>query len=217
MFTISSVSERLIYNNARRALRNAGVDFSKARPVQSFLRFEQALSIAKANYIFPIINNQGGAQFPTENRLTLQDSFVVSSLQVAIALPSGTSDVTFKKRVYLNPFIFTNADAMGVIYNGALTLMVDNVMYITNWDLEKHMFIPQTQQTAAAGAASPLDEYSGADTGYFPVEPNVVLVGAANLIMSIALQNAPSAIDANSRLIITMRGILAQNSTSVKS
>lgn len=215
---INSISERLVYNNAKRSLRNANVDFSKARPTQSFLRLEQALATNKAMYQFQITNQvQGGSTpFNTEQRLNLQDSFVLSALQISIGKPSSATDATFKKNTYLNPFVFAEYAAMGVIYNGQLSLAVDNVTYIPNWDLERHMLIPQTQQTAAPGAASPLDEYDASVDGYFPVEPNIVLIGSKNLQLTINLINAPSAIDANSRLIITMKGILAQNSTSVK-
>lgn len=214
---LNSVTERLVYNNAKRSLRAARVDFSKARPTQSFLRLEQALSISKAMYTFPVTNQQQGGttQFNTEQRLNLQDSFVVSALQIAIGLPSGATDATFKKNTFLNPFLFTNSAAMGVIYNGQLTLAVDNVTYIPNWDIERHNYVPETQATAAPAATSPITQYDGSSFGYFPVEPNIVLIGSKNLALQINLPSAPTAIDANSRLIITMRGILAQNSTSV--
>jgi hypothetical protein len=214
---MNSVSERLVYNNAKRSLRNANIALKDGRPAQSFLRLEQALSISKANYEFPITNqNNGVTPFLTEKRLNLQDSFALSALQVTVAKPSGTTDVTFKKYTYLNPFVFTNADAMGVIYNGSLSLMVDNTTYLPDWDIERHLYVPETQQTAPAGSGSPLDQYNGSETGYFPAEPNVTLIGSKNMRLQILLPSAPTAIDANSRLIITMRGILVQSSTSVR-
>lgn len=213
---LNSVSERLVFNNAKRALKAAGINLAKARPTQSFLRLEQPFSTTKANYLFPILINQNSPQiFNTETRLNLQDSFVVSGIQVAVGLPTSSTDATFKKQTYLNQFLFTNAIAMSVLYNGNLTLMVDNVQFIPNWDIERHLVVPETQQTGAFGIGSPIDQYNGSEMGYYPVEPNVVLIGSKNLQLQINLPAAPSAVDANSRIIVTLRGILAQNSTSV--
>lgn len=215
---LNSVSERLIFNNAVRALRKAGISTGTARPLQSYLRLEQALSTSKSNYTFNITNSiNQGQPFNTEKRLNLQDSFVVSAIQFAVGLPSSATDATFRKLTYLNPFIFADATAMGVVYNGLLTLQVDNNVYLPAWDLERHLFIPETQQSAAVPAAgSTLDEYDGSAQGYFPVEPNIVLIGSKNLNLQVTLPDVPSAVTANSRMIITLRGILAQNSTSVK-
>lgn len=213
---INSVSERLVYNNARRALASVGLSLGRTRPMQSFLRLEQPLATNKTQYLFPILINQNNPQiYNTEQRLNLQDSFVVSSIQFAVGLPSSVNDATFKKNTYLNPAIYTEYAAMGVIYNGQLKLSVDNVTFIPNWDLERHLFIPETQQTADPGAASPLDQYDASTFGYYPVEPNTVLIGSKNLELSVTLPAAPSAVDTNARMIITLRGILAQNSTSV--
>lgn len=215
-FTISAVSERLVFGNALKALRNAGIKLNQARPLQSFLRLEQPLVANKTNYAFPILINENVPQvFNTETRLNQQDSFVVSSIQFAMALPTSATDATFKKYTYLSPFIFTNAAAMGVVYNSTLSLMIDNVNFIPQWDLERHLFIPETQATAAPAADSPVSQYDASVQGYYPVEPNVVLIGSKNLKLSVNLPAAAATVDANARMVITLRGILVQNSTSV--
>lgn len=78
-----------------------------------------------------------------------------------------------------------------------------------------HWHSPETQQTAAAGAGSPVDQFIGDDYALKPMQPFVLLIGSQNIQVSVQLPVAATAVDANSRLVIVFDGILAQNSTVV--
>jgi hypothetical protein len=190
---------------------------SAFRLTQQTLRLEQPLTTSTL-YTFPILNNiqnQSSGQFNTEIRLPQQDTFVPTHIGIFLGLPGSTSDTTFLPKTYPNPFIFTNATQMQAIYSGVLKIMVNNVQYTNNWDLYRHWKTNQTQQTAALGAGSPEDQWDGSEDGWYPMQPFVMMIGSQNLVINIQLPAAPTAVDANSRLILMMRGVNAQNSTVV--
>lgn len=199
---------------------NTSVDMVKKtfKLTQSYLRLEQPITATSTQINFPILNNVqtgGGVQFNTEVRLNQQDSFLPSSIGIYVALPSGATDSAFKIYSYLNPFIFSNAAAMVALYNGSLKLTVNNVVYTPKWDLWKHWDSNQTQQTAAAASGFPVDEFHGSIDGKVPMQPYVALIGSKNNELVLNLPNAPSAVNANSRIIVWFEGFLAQNSTVV--
>jgi hypothetical protein len=184
---------------------------------QSVLRLEQPTTNQSTTYTFPVLTNiQNQAQaFNTEIRLNIQDSFVPTHVGFFLALPSGQNDTTFKLMTYPNPFILVNALQMQAYYNGTMSIMINNVQYMQNWDLWRHWQTNQTQQTSALGAGSPEDQFNGADDGFYPMQPFVLLTGSQNIQVKITLPVSPTAVDANSRLVVMFRGILAQNSTVV--
>jgi hypothetical protein len=190
---------------------------SAFRLSQSVLRLEQPTSANLTQYLFPVLTNiQNQAQaFNTEIRLNIQDSFVPTHVGFFLALPSSTVDTTFKLMTYPNPFVMANAQQMQAYYNGTMSIMINNVQYTQKWDLWRHWQTNQTQQTTALGAGSPEDQYSGADDGFYPMQPFILLIGSQNIVVNINLPAPPSGVDANSRLVLMFRGILAQNSTVV--
>lgn len=214
---------RMVFNNSIRSvmkafsLPNASAVLKTFKLTQSTLRLELPFVTGNNLFNFNILVND--AQPPinnTEIRLNLQDSFVLSSLGFFCGLPTGATDNTFKLDTYLNPFIYANAIPMRAIYNATMQLSVNRNVLIPEWDMWKHWYAPETQQTAAAGAGSPIDQMRGADDGYYPVEPNITCIGSKNTQISVTI-NGPgiTAVDANSRLILMLRGILVQNSTVV--
>lgn len=212
---MNTQAARMVYDNARIALSKAfpGQDINQFKCTQSFLRLEQALSITQTRYQFQILNQTTGAQFNTEQRLNLQDSFVVSGIGIFLGKPSSSTDTTFELDTYGNTVKYTNAAAMNALYNGIMQITVNNDVILPAWDLSRHFYRPQTQQTAAAN--SPLDQKRLAEDAFYAVEPNITAIGSKNTAITVNLQAALSAVDANSRLIIVLRGVLAQNSTVV--
>lgn len=212
---MNTQAARQVYENAQRALMSAfpGQDIRKFKCTQSFLRLELALSTSQTNYQFQILNQTTGSQFNTEQRLNLQDSFVVSQMGIFIGKPSGTTDTTFELDTYCDTVKYTNAVAMNAIYNSQLQITVNNDVIVPAWDVAKHFYRPQTQTTGAAN--SPLNQKRLAEDGFYAIEPNITAIGSKNTVIQVNLKAALSAIDANSRLIVYLRGILAQNSTVV--
>lgn len=212
---MNTQAARMVYENAQISLARAfpGQDIRQFKCTQSYLRLELALSTAQTTYQFQILNQTTGSQFNTEQRLNLQDSFVISQLGVFLGHPSGSTDTTFELDTYCDTVKYTNAAAMNAIYNSQLQITVNNDVIVPAWDVAKHFYRPQTQTTAAAN--SPLNQKRLAEDGFYAIEPNITAVGSKNTVIQINLKAALSAVDANSRLIVYLRGILAQNSTSI--
>lgn len=212
---MNTQAARMVYENARLALSKAfpGANVNQFKCTQSFLRLELALSTAQTRYQFQILNQTSGSQFNTEQRLNLQDSFVISSLGVFLGKPSSSTDTTFELDTYANTVKYTNAAAMNAIYNGTLQVAVNNDVIVPAWDVQRHFYRPQTQLTGATN--SPLDQKRLAEDGFYAVEPNVTAIGSKNTVITINLAAALSAVDASSRVIVYLRGVLAQNSTVV--
>ncbi len=188
------------------------------RMTQSELRLEQPLLTTNNLLTFPVLNNiqnQSGGQFNTEIRLAQQDSFVPTRIQISLGLPTSSTDTTFKLYPYPSPFVFTNATAMEAFYSGQMQWTINNDKYVKNWPVMRHRKTNQTQQTTAYGAGAPLDQMDMDEDGFCPMQPYCLLIGSADILIQIAIPVAPSAVDANTRVVMRIEGIIAQNSTVV--
>jgi len=218
----TTYGQRLIFENAKETLREHGVDPNTAVLTQSYLRLEQLCAISVTNILFPVVVNQPSpgatvGAFNTERRLQLQDSFVVSELGVFLWVPSSSTATNSHLYSYPNFFAFAaNAPLYQQFYHGYLTLSVNNQVIVPFWDIQRSYKVNQTQGLAAVSATVPDDQLDGRDDAFMPTEPNWYLIGSKNNILTMVLQNALTAVTANSRIVIYLRGVLAQNSTSVQ-
>ena len=213
---------RLVFDNAKNLVNNAGFSAGQAVLSQSYIRSEVAMSTSTTSYQIPILVNSVGASsnFATNNLLNLQDAFVVSSIGVFVSIPAASTTTAFPLYTYPNASAFTTSGAAAALYNlynGKLTVVVNNRQIVPAWDLYRHLYVPQTQQGAAATATT-IDENDATEFGYYPVEPNIVLVGSKNNVISLELPGAISVLQASvaPRIVVIMRGILAQNVTPVR-
>jgi hypothetical protein len=213
---------RLVFDNAKSLVNNAGFSVGQAVLSQSYLRSEVAMSTSTTSYQIPILVNSVGAgtNFSTNNLLNLQDGFVVSSIGVFVAIPAASTTTAFPLYTYPNATAFSTSGAATALYNlygGKLSVVVNNRQIVPSWDLYRHLYVPQTQQ-GAASTASTIDENDATEYGYYPVEPNIVLVGSKNNVISLELPGAISTLQAGvaPRIVVIMRGILAQNVTPVR-
>lgn len=221
---MSQINARLVYRNAVKSMLKAGVDPKQAILSQSFLRLEVVASTSKTSYQFGVLVNdqpQGNQQRATETRLNLQDAFYCSSVQFFTALASSATATDFSLDTYPNPRKYSTAGASAALYNlynGVLSLTVNNRVICPAWSMLRHLEINQTQQTVTPVATTvPLDEFSGARSTAFACEPNWVLIGSKNNQLTV---NLPAAIGtlqaaATTVLVIELRGVLAQNVTVV--
>lgn len=189
---------------------------------QNEVRLEVNLATTASNFVFGLTPNQqntSGVTFLTENRLNLQDTFCVNEYGILVAQASGNTDTTFKLNTYGNTQIFAAADAAALdstfYANGGFQIKCNNDVIMPYRGLFNHYYAPQTQQTAALGAASPKDQQRGAEDGFITAEPNIILVGSKNYVPEIVLKAAMASAAANLRAVLIFRGILAQNSTVV--
>ena len=222
---MNTLGSRMAYDKAKAAINNAGFSAGQAVLSQGYLRMEVALSTSKTTYQFPILQNDNtnGAAFNTENRLALQDAFYVSSLALFFCKPSSSTDTTFQLVSYPNASIFSTANCATSLYtwyNSSLQLIVNNRQIIPSYDLYRHYSVPQQQTTLNSDYTSSginyKDQQSGADSGFYPIEPGWVMVGSKNNTLSVNLPSSMTAVESNSRAVIIVRGHLAQNVTPVR-
>jgi len=214
--------QRLIFDNAKNLVNNAGFSAGQAVLSQSYIRSEVAMSTTTTSYQIPILVNSVGAgtNFATNNLLNLQDAFVVSSIGIFTAIPAASTTTAFPLYTYPNASAYSTVGAAAALYNlynGKLSVVVNNRQIVPSWDLYRHLYVPQTQQGAAATATT-IDQNDATEFGYYPVEPNIVLVGSKNNVISLELPGAISTLQATTapRIVVIMRGILAQNVTPVR-
>ena len=214
--------QRLIFDNAKNLVNNAGFSAGQAVLSQSYLRSEVAMSTSTTSYTIPVLVNSTGANtnFATNNLLALQDSFVIASIGVFVAIPAASTTTAFPLYTYPNASAFTTsgaATALYNLYNGKLSVTVNNRQISPAVDLMRYLYVPQTQQ-GAASTATTIDQNDASEFGYYPCEPNIVLVGSKNNVITLELPGAISVLQASTapRIVVVMRGILCQNVTPVR-
>ena len=216
---------RLVFQNAVNTFRNAGLSTQKAVLTQSYLRFEINLLTTQTQYTFDtLINENTNTNFITQNKLNLQDSFLCSRIffGIGIAASAGVNESVVPLYTFPDANKFTTANAassLETVYNANMTFTVNQRTIITAWDLYKHKIVPITQSGYLPYAASTMITQSSNNysvDGYIPVEPNLILIGSKKNQLQVNLDASLTAIQANSRLVCIMQGILGQNCTSVR-
>jgi hypothetical protein len=221
----TQMGNRLVFENAKTLINQLGYDASHAVLTPSFLRSEVLLTTSAASYHVPVLvnDNQNGTPTVREQRLALQDLFIVSSIQFLLVSGSSTTG-SAKSYTYPNLTAFsTGAAQLYNLYNGYFNIQVNNQNVLPKWSMLQHLDIPQQQQNTnfnVASVTSPaqyaIDQVSMDTYAMQVCEPNIVLNGASNISASIVLPAAPSALDSNTYVATLWYGILAQNCTSVK-
>lgn len=217
----SQIGARLVFDNAKNLITNAGLSLQSAVLSQSYLRSEVAMSTSVTSYQIPIlVNSQQGNNFVTNNFLALQDAFVVSSVGVFLAAPAASTTTAFPLYTYPTASVFSTVGAAAALYNlynGKMSVTVNNKTIMPSWDVYKHLFVPQTQALSASTATT-IDQNDGSEFGYYPVEPNLVFVGSKNNVITIDLPAAISTLQAGTapRIVVIFKGLLAQNCTPVR-
>lgn len=234
MNNTNNASARMSFDIARQLLFNAWIESFKGdiekcwnwvngrKLSQGEIRLEVELNTNSTNFTFGLNENQKnstGFDFNTEKRLPLQDSLIASEYGMFVANPASRTDTNYELHTYGNTQAFLAAEAAalnGTFYcNGALELKVNNDVIIPYRQLLNHKYVPQTQQTAALGPASPQDQFRGAEDGMITYEPNILFIGTKNYVPNILLPAALAAAATFERAILIYRGVYAQNSTSV--
>lgn len=129
---MSQIGQRLVFQNSKNAIQRAGLNAGNAVLSQSYLRMEVPLVAGVTNYTFDILVNENtNPQYVTQNKLNLQDAFVLSNLGFFLAVPatSATNESAFQLLSYPNQVAFTGTNdvAAQTIYNGQMQLTVNNV------------------------------------------------------------------------------------------
>jgi hypothetical protein len=219
---MNNIEARMVFENAKKALNAAfpglnGKDITQyCKLTQNTYRFEQPLVAGTTLYQFPVLVNQELFS-NTEQRLLQQDSAVVYQIGIFAGAPASAVDAAFTPDSYPSPVKY-GADSAPLLslWNGSnLKITVNNDILVPNWDVWKHYNAPETQQTGALGAASPMDEMRGGHDGFGAMEPNVVMIGSKNNVIQLTLAAGIASVKAFSRVIVICRCITAQNSSVV--
>lgn len=166
---VSNQDRRLTYNVAHELCKKYGIDASAANPAYGYLRLETPILDGQTQYQFPLLQNQtynGYNQSPTEQRLALQDNFVVGSKGFFLYfLNTVTQRPVSKLLTYIGPWNVPAGYAFGIrqsLTQGTVPLLVNglnNEFWISGWmkysmdykviipryDCLQHHYIPQTQ------------------------------------------------------------------------
>lgn len=216
---------RLVYNNAVKTFNAAGVSTARAVLSQSYLRFEVALSTSQTQYTFDtLVNENTNTNYVTQQKLNLQDSFLISRIGffVGIAATGNASETVVPLYTYPDPAKFSTANAatsLETLYNGVMTYTVNQRQIVTGWDLYKHKVAPITQSGYLPYSTSTMvtaNSTNFASDGYYPVEPNLILIGSKKNTITVTLDGTLAAVQNYSRLVMVCQGILGQNCTSVR-
>jgi hypothetical protein len=193
---------------------------------QSENRFEVGLSTTSTTFQFGVTlndQNSDGVVFKTERRLKQQDTLIVNEYAIFTAQTTGAQDDNnYKLNTWADPLVFTgNAGAdrtalENAFYaNGSFGITVNNDIVMPYRGLFNHLYVPETQQTAAIGANSPISEIRGCEDGFITAEPNIYIIGSKGYVPIISLTKALASVTTGERAILVCRGILAQNSTVI--
>ena len=219
MSSASQMGLRLVYENSKTLVNQLGYDTSHAVATQSYLRSEVLLTTSAATYNMPILQNQNASNTNVRLKLlALQDLFVVS--EVSLLLVSGAaSSGSAQFYEYPDPTVFTTGAAQLMnVYNGNISIIANNQQILPAWDCLKHYFVPQTQKGVGITAQTvfPINQVDASFDTTYPVEPNIVINGAANYQINLNLPAAPTTLDSNTYVAAIFRGILLQNCSSIK-
>ncbi len=190
---------------------------------QSEIRLEVELNAVNNSFVFGLTANQQNSSnviFNTEYRLTMQDSLICNEYGFFVGNPSSQIATDWELKTYGNTQTFaagTDANLINTaLYShGFFRMTCNNDVVMPYRALVNHWYKPETQQTAALGAASPADQIRGAEDGYITDEPNILLIGSKGYIPQIIMPAAMALTATNIRAVLIFRGVLAQNSTSV--
>lgn len=209
---------------------------------QSYLRLEVPLRKQITSYNFPVTITQqhpgGEDQSIWEQRLQLQDSFFCNQVGYffqCVRDKNGSTGVASKLFTYptsMNQNLGQSFYAVttSLLWAGYLELSIMNRVQTPGWDLFRHYKVPQTQApfytSPPANGYIQNDEVDLGEDGFYPCEPYWTLVGSKNNQLTLNLAEAPgNAIEADNpsssfvgeyRMVLILRGCLAQNSTTVK-
>lgn len=212
-----------------------GIGKGNVRLTQSTLILSKPIVPTVATYNFDVLETQTATLQNDEIRLNLNDEFVITTMGLYLqADVSSTTEAGVKTNGGKTLFTYVPLENTGSLislndlYNGALQIAVNNIVYLDKWDTKKHECRPRTQYgnfTTPNNTTQASSEFS--KNSMFPVEPLLTLSGAKKNNIQLTLPNAISsgvfrlkADDSSileytfSRIVLVMRGLNAQNGAS---
>lgn len=216
---ISGQTSRAAFATASKAFAQAGYNVAEAKLTESALRVEALCNKTQSSYTFGLLVNQpspgaSAGSFNTEQKLNLQDGFVATSIGIFLAVPSSATDATFKLLSNPDKAIMTGTGTAAAgygLYNGNLSISIDNTTLVPYWDLSRHLLIGYPNNTVTSTAGTSGSYFDGNVSGFAPVQPGIVLAGQKNLQLKINMPTAFAEVETYQRIVVVLRGHLAQN------
>jgi hypothetical protein len=199
---------------------------------ESFLRFETSLGTSGV-LNFAVNANEvvqpNSAVIPTEARLAQGDIFVVTHIkfdisEIASDTPSAAQLGNRRRYFWPNTGIFagTNQANLWTIYNGYLSVQVDNVKWLPQIPMDQFLRIAETQQTVNQAAATATSENLGDSQtngmwGYCPCDP-FALDGNKKNVWQVTLPNSVAIDDSSltTYASFTVKGYLGNGIANLK-
>ena len=189
---------------------------------------------------FDVLETQTSTLVGDEIRLNLNDEFVITTMGVYLeATQTVTVDgttTTGGRTLFTYVPLENKAELITLndVYNGALQIAVNNIVYLDKWDTKKHECRPRTQYGNFSSATTILQATQASSefskNAMFPVEPLLTLSGAKKNTITLTLPNAVTSQTFNlttdtgtvvkytiDRICLVMRGLNAQNGASFQS
>jgi hypothetical protein len=136
-------------------------------------------------------------------------------------MKNDTSYYSNKLCSYPDPVIFSTSNVATsalALYGGYLRLNVDNVNIAPAWDLQRHLYIPNVNNSTSTTVGTttllvPQNSVNGNVQGFAPIQPCWIFNGKQNIQLSINLPQALAVVEGSSaqRIVVMLRGHLAQN------
>lgn len=189
----------------------ANLDFAKSimggKALPSTLVLAAAINGNASNIVFEA-KQDGGNELAIENRLSINDAFVVEKIGFGITkVEAAIGSVTAAQlaatvlRSYPNPSIFDDTnetDGLHAIYNGKLNISFNNDKLVDGVDMRRFYRVPAAQQgletsgyvnavAADAVTSIPSDGYSHDTSVFIPASPLITLGGRLNIDWSVEL------------------------------
>ena len=214
---------RAQYANLRRRFARA------SQPViitQSYLRSESILG-TQSQINFPVLVNQNVVSI-NEKRLALPDVFVITSMAISIyKVATGAPVSSGILRTYPNTAIFSGANEarnLQSLYNGFLTIRVNQTVWIDSLDVQRFYRVPVSQEgvavsTAASNNVIQRDGYDNGDFPWYSTTPGIELSGATKNDISVTLPEsiALGGTSSTNYAVFYARGFLCQNGANFNS
>jgi hypothetical protein len=217
-----------------------GIGKGNVRLTQSTLILTKPILPTTATYQFDVLETQTATLQNDEQRLNLNDEFVITTmgvyLQASVTSTEGTTTTTGGRTLFTYVPLENKAELITLndVYNGALQIAVNNIVYLDKWDTKKHECRPRTQYGNFSSATTILQATQASSefskNSMFPVEPLLTLSGAKKNTITLTLPNAVTSQTFNlttdtgtvvkytiDRICLVMRGLNAQNGASFQS
>lgn len=209
-------SRRALYNDLKSQEKYAGKIVTPG-----YLRLEQSVQNTLTNIQFNVLENQG-TQNVTERRLKLPDAFVIEKLSICLMKAGATTSATQSEiavsqlHTFPNPTVFSAANEaanMMNIYNGYLSVRVNETVYIDSMDVNRFYRVSTSQQGAGPAVAIPRDEWNAPDYSFYELTPTITLDGGASNYINLYFPSSINMGGTSSQnfVVCIARGFLIQN------